>query len=501
MTLAKRVVIVGGGISGLACAFYLQQMARDAKSTSFECTVLEADGRLGGKLFTYREDGFILEGGPDSMLVRKPAGIGLVRSLGIEAELVPSGSGVARTYVVSRGKLALLPSGTNMGIPAHWDALWGNEVISARGKWRALRDLVLPPMREEGDVSVGAFLRRRLGDEWVDRLCEPLLAGIYAGRADSLSLEATFPQFRRLEREYGSLMLGSAAERRRRAAQARAQGPAAAAAVSATPGGRSAFVALRGGFSTLVERLYDELHTWAKLYTKARVESVHQTEDGRYCVAFTTPTGAQNLTADAVIIAAPAFVAAELLKPWLDRARYLADIPYVSTATVSLAYRSENLPVLDASGFLAPRVEQRLMTASTWLSTKWPHTTPHGYAVLRCFVGRAGQEEGLDLDDAEMIRRIRQELAELVGITAQPVFTRVTRWVKAMPQYGVGHLGRLQAVEQELTEKLPGVFLTGAGYRGVGIPDCIAQAQTAVEQTLNYLHQHASSSPHAYANR
>ncbi|WP_067930829.1 protoporphyrinogen oxidase [Alicyclobacillus kakegawensis] len=484
MNERRRVVIVGGGISGLASAFYLKQASQTGSAPEVECVLVESDSRLGGKLLTYREDGFVLEGGPDSMLVRKPAGMALVRALGIESELVPSGSSAQRTYVVSHGRLALLPTGTYMGIPHRWDALWGNDVISARGKWRVLRDLTLPPLADPGDVSVGAFLRRRLGDEWVDRLCEPLLAGIYAGQADALSLDATFPHFRRMELEHGSLILAAAALRRQQAE--------AAAAHSS----RSAFVALRGGFTTLVERLYDELHTWAQLLTQAQAVDLARTEAG-YRMRVRLPHGERLLEADAVILSTPAFVTAQLLKPWLRTADHLLSIPYASTATVGLVYRGEDMPRLDASGFLAPRVEHRFITASTWISSKWPHTTPQGYTLIRGYVGRAGDEQGLTLDDPEIIRRVRQELADLTGITAKPVFARLTRWDKSMPQYTVGHLERLAEVEKELAQRLPGVFLTGAGYRGVGIPDCVAQAQTVAEAAATYLKQPTPVSTHS----
>jgi oxygen-dependent protoporphyrinogen oxidase len=476
---AVHVVVIGGGISGLAAAFSLKQAVESGSLAggSIRCTVLEADRRFGGKILSHREAGFILERGPDSMLARKPAGVGLVRALGIESELVGMNPKAHKTYVLSRGRLRRLPPGTNMGIPARWDALWGNDIISAGGKWRALRDLVLPPLDASGDISLGYFLRRRLGGEWVDRLCEPLLAGIYAGDADRLSLDATFPQFRRLEAEYGSLMLGSAAQLRRQPE-------------SLIRGGRSAFVSLRGGLATLIERLYDHLHPWADLRTDTRVESLSRDTDGRFQVYVRDRDGAQALTADAVVLTVPAFVAADLLQPLVTSAESLRAIEYVSSAVVGLVFRSDELHTeLDASGFIIPRMEGRSITASTWFSSKWPHTAPPGYTLIRCFVGRSGQVDELSLDDDDMVTLVRRELADIIGITATPQFAQVTRWPQSMPQYQVGHLQMLATVEQELATAAPGLFLAGAGYRGVGIPDCIAQAQAAVKQVISHLNE------------
>ncbi|GGJ05937.1 protoporphyrinogen oxidase [Alicyclobacillus cellulosilyticus] len=478
--MTARIVILGGGITGLAAAFAIKERS-EADGLAVRCTVLEASPQWGGKIETHREAGFILEGGPDSLLARKPAGLQLIRRLGLEAEVVPMDPGAHRTWIVRGGKLVPMPHGTSMGIPVDIPAFLRNQLISARGKARALMDLCLPaPGRAEpeaNDEALGALLRRRFGDEMVDWLFEPLLAGIYAGAIDELSLLATFPQLARYETEHGSLIRGAAAERQRQLRDV----PAAAAHPAS---GRSAFVTLRSGLRTLVERLYDVLYEWADLQPGTRAQSLVRAADGSYRIR----TERGEIVADAVLVTTPAGAAAPLLSALTPTAQRLARIRYVSTATVALAYPADQVRLpAHGSGFLVPRAEGAYISACTFVSSKWPHTTPAGYVVLRCYVGRAGQEEGLADSDAAMVRRVREDLERLLGVTAWPWFHRVVRWPHAMPQYAVGHRRLVAEVEQDLARTAPGVFLAGGGYHGVGIPDCIAAGERAAQAILSHL--------------
>jgi oxygen-dependent protoporphyrinogen oxidase len=470
----RHVVIVGGGITGLSAAFYLMKQA-EQRHLPLSISVLEADKQFGGKIRTHRESGFVLEGGPDSIIARKTHGVQLMKDLGVESEMVNTNAKAYKSYILHKGKLERLPPGTNMGIPAQFAPFATTKLLSFGGKLRALGDLMIGRHPEPGDKSLGSFLRRRFGDELVNHIVEPLLAGVYAGSVDDLSLEATFPQFAQLERKHRSLILGSIKARRKQP--------------TVNNSGRSAFVTLRSGLQTLIERLHDVLKDTVTLRTEARVHRVKRSAHGRYEVVFQEQGGPeQSLQCDAVLVTTPAFAAAEILQDVIDDVNALRDIPYVSTATVILAFRREEVNLdLDASGFVIPRNEQRKITACTWVSTKWPHTTPEDYVLIRCYVGRSGDQEGLKLSDDEMVEIVRGELRDILSITARPVFTKVTRWYHAMPQYLVNHLRRVEHVERALETDAPGVYIAGAGYRGLGIPDCIMQAQAAVEKIMGHL--------------
>ncbi|MCL6445220.1 MAG: protoporphyrinogen oxidase [Alicyclobacillus sp.] len=404
----------------------------------------------------------------------------LVRELGIESELISSQPSNLGTYVIHRGKLIPLPHGANLGIPSSIGALWSTALLSPIGKARALMDLILPARVPIGDESLGDLLTRRFGTDLAYHLAEPLLAGIYAGRIDHLSVQATFPQFHRMEREHGSLLRAAMADARQREE------------TGTSTGGRSAFVTLRSGLQTLVERLFDCLRDWADLRTCVEAVRMARHPDGTYAISVRSQDGTDTLTADAVLVTAPAFAAGALLAPLAPAAEALSDIYYASTATVILAYHAYQLPSrLAGAGFVIPFDENRAITACTWTSSKWPHTTPDPYAVLRCYVGRTGQEQHLALSDADMVASVRRELRDILGIEAAPAFSKVTRWQRAMPQYRVNHLQRLAEVEHELGVKAPGVAIAGAGYRGLGIPDCIAQATSAADRIFEYLRQKA----------
>ncbi|MCL6452556.1 MAG: protoporphyrinogen oxidase [Alicyclobacillus sp.] len=470
--MSERVVaVIGGGITGLAAAFALQQAA--GQSGGLRCVVLEQSERWGGKIRTDREDGLVMEFGPDSLLARKPAGMELIRQLGLESEVVHMNPSAGRTYMLYRGQLVDMPQPTHMGVPASLRAIWNTPLVSERGKLRAMLDLALPRTTvPEVDHSLGAMLRRRLGDEWVTQVCEPLMAGISASKLDDLSALSTFPQFAAMEQRDRSLIIG--AHRLR------------GAAAPGTAGQRSAFITLKGGLQSLVEQLYHQLHDWAELRTATSVQHLGRRAGG-YELTLGTTAGPERLLADAVIVTVPAYAAGQLLCPLSDKAASLSAIRYVSTATVVLGYPPDALAGRTGSGFLVPRTESVTITASTWTSNKWPHTVGDDRVLIRCYVGRSGQQESLQLDDATLASTVAEELQEVVGLQARPWFSRVARWERAMPQFEVGHRNLVADVETHLATDAPGVYLAGAGFHGIGIPDCIESGRRAAERVLTFL--------------
>ncbi|MEX0788475.1 MAG: protoporphyrinogen oxidase [Anaerolineales bacterium] len=462
----SRVVVIGGGIAGLAAAYRLKQIAPDAA-----ITLVESDHRLGGKILTERVDGFVIEGGPDMFLSLKPRGLGLCRELGLGDRLHGTNETIRRTYVMRRGQLHELPEGLTGLIPSRFGPMATTGLISPLGKLRMGLDFLIPPSSADGDETLAAFVERRLGRELYDRFLEPLLAGIYAGDGEQLSLAATFPQWRQIELEHGGLIKGMLAGKKK--------------APPSKPGAknRSAFLTPTTGLAEIVEALEQRL-AGVEIRLGRPVARVEAASPG-YNVAL---ENGESARADAVILATPAFVTADLISN-LDSqlSTVLRAIPYVSTATVSVAYPLADIPrPLDGFGYLIPRAEGRAILACTWTSTKFPHRAPEGFGLIRAFVGRAGRENALDVKDDALLLLVRDELRRTLGITAPPELHRIFRWPKAMPQYTLGHLDRLAVVDQRLAVH-PGLFVAGNAYRGIGIPDCIASGEQAAEAVLKFL--------------
>ncbi len=464
---APRFVVVGGGITGLAAARRLALLAPEAV-----ITLIEREERLGGKIVTERVDGFTIEGGPDSFLSVKPRGIGLCEELGLEGQLQGTDERHRRTFVMKAGRLQRLPEGLTGLIPSRLGPMTRTGLISPLGKARMALDFVLPRKRDERDETLAAFIERRLGREVYDRLIEPLMAGIYAGDGRQLSLAATFPQLRMGEVRHGGLIKGVLAAKR--------AGPIRNPAAPTRP----PFLSPCEGMDALVAALEADLRDrGCRLVTGIAVTEIGQ---GPESSAYRLRLGdGRTLTAAGVLLATPAFAAADLLDG-LDPgvAVALRAITHVSTATVSVAYRAVDLPrPLDGYGYVVPRIEGRPVLACTWTSSKWHHRAPDGHVLIRGFIGRAGQEAVLSGSDAELLALVREEFRQMLGITAEPLLHRVFRWPQGMPQYTLGHLDRVAAVEARLAAR-PGLLVAGHAYRGVGIPDCIRSGETAAEQVL-----------------
>jgi oxygen-dependent protoporphyrinogen oxidase len=452
MSAHRRVVVVGGGIAGLAAAHRLVERGTDV-------VLLEAGERLGGTLATERSGGFTLEVGGDAILTEKPWAVDLCRRIGFADQLVGTREGERKTFVVHRGRVEPLPEGFLLLAPTDLGALAASRLFSWPGKLRMALDLVLPRGAPDVDESVASFVRRRLGDEALERVAEPLLGGIYTADADRLSLAATMPRFLELERRHRSLILGLRAGSRPNAAGAR----------------YSLFVAPAAGMGALVDALARRLPEGV---VRMRTPVAGLARDG---TRWRVETAGESFATDAVVLAAPAAAAARLvasLDPEL--ASLLAGIDYASSATVTLGYQADRLPPLGGFGFVVPRTERRALLACTYASRKWPGRAPEGHELVRAFVGGALRPDLLDLDDAALVTAVRRELESLVGIAATPVLVRVHRHPRAMPQYAVGHLARVAAIERRVAA-LTGLQLAGAAYRGVGIPDCVRSGEAAAD--------------------
>ncbi len=464
----KRVVVVGGGISGLVTAYRLIQTSN---GTPIDVTVVEASRSPGGKLRTSELAGIPLEEGADSFVVRKPWAIDLCRELGLGEELVAPAPGHA--YVWARGGLRRYPEPSAFGVPASVEELLRWPGLSRRGRVRAAADLVRPRRRDEGDESIEALATRRMGPEAARMLIGPLLAGIHAGVAAHLGVAATFPELWRWERELGSLIRG-----------ARAASMAAREREDSGP----LFATVWTGLSGLVEVLTGALGA-GRIRTGELVEGIERRGRG-----WAVRAGAGTLESDAVVLATPAFESSRLLREAApEAAEELAEIPYASTAVVLLVYRpgtAERLP--PGTGFIVPPAARDLggpsaITASTWVSSKWPREEHAGRAVIRCYVGRFGDDEdALERSDRDLAAAAARDVESASPLGSEPEATKVVRWPRSMPQYEVGHLERLARIDGALSP-LPGMFLAGSAYRGVGVADCVRQGGEAAERVRAFL--------------
>ena len=475
-----HVAIIGGGITGLATAHYLQKYAPPYVTYS----VLEGDARWGGKIVTENIAGFTIEGGPDSFLTQKPAALNLCRELGLEDRLLGTNEAQRKVYVLLKGRLRPLPDGVMLVIPTRFTPFVTSSLISLPGKLRMALDLVIPRRRQDGDESLASFIRRRLGQEALDKIAEPLMAGIHVSDAERQSLAATFPRFMELERVHRSLIKGMLVQKRQ---MARRAGPSL-----------PLFMTLRDGMGELVSALCAELRGDMRLKSPvARLELADGNgltgwpgRGGRYLVRL---QDGQTVRADAIVLTVPAYIAAALVAPLHTMlAHRLRSIRYVSTATLSLGYRrSEVDHPLDGFGFVVPRRERTHLMACTWTSTKFLYRAPADRVLLRVFLGGPHREDTVALDDEHLLNLVREELRCIMGINAEPVLARLHRWQNANPQYDVGHLERVAEIEK-LAEELPGLYLTGSAFRGVGIPDCIAQGENVAKAVLSMATKHVA---------
>ena len=478
---SRRVAIIGGGISGLAAAFRLRELAA-AREIPLEVAIFERSLRLGGALDTIRRDGFVIETGADSFLSEKPAAAKLAERLGIAGELIGTQEQFRKTFVVRGGRLVEIPEGFSLLAPTWFRPLIKSPLFSAKAKLRMLIEPLIPRRRATADESLGAFVRRRLGREVLARIAQPLAGGIYTADPELLSIGATMPRFVELERRYGSVVRGLRAAARTRNAEARG-----------TSGARwSLFLGFQDGIRTIVDalaqRLEGSIHYGAELAALNRLSDADHPAHPTAALWRLEFRDGTNFDADAIVCAAPAFTIGPLLQSIdAELATLLSAITYASAATVNLAFRAADFPQPPAAfGFVVPVIERRRIIAGSFSSLKFAGRAPAGMILARVFMGGALQAEMLNLDDLEMIAAAREELASLLGVTAELALTCVRRWPDSMPQYAVGHLERVAKIERAVAG-IAGLTLAGAYLRGVGIPDCIASGERAAETIFAHL--------------
>lgn len=496
-----HVAVVGGGISGLSTAWYVEKQAA-AQGVPVVCSVYESGDRWGGRILTDvvdREEGrFVVEGGPDSFLAgQKPWAVDLALELGLAGRLLGTNDAARKVYVLSKGKPVPLPDGVFLLVPTKIKPFLLSPLISPAGKLRMGLDLFIPARKGDSDETLGDFVTRRLGSEALDKIAEPLLSGIYNAEAQRQSLLATFPRFRETELQYGSLIRGMLAAKAL-ARKARKQGRGASGgengglqgAAAGRGDGRpdSLFVSFLSGTEEIVSGLTRGLE--ATLRTGVAVKAL-RSEDGCGYALEVSSRGKDGpvdevIRADAVILAIPAYDAAALLATVSrEAAGILGTVRYVSTGTMSLAYkRDASVEGLGGFGVLVPGSEKRPVNAITWSSTKFDHRAPEGHSLLRVFFGGSRSPGSMQLDDDELLRVVRGQLREIMGVAKEPLFHRVYRWEKANAQYDVEHLSRVEVVERALP---PGVWVTGSPYRGVGLPDCVHQGQSTAIKVVERL--------------
>lgn len=465
------VVIIGGGIAGLSTAWYVQKQAR-ARGLDPDYMVLEQADRWGGKIMTetvvgFGDQPFIVEGGPDSFLTQKPWALQLARELGLGDQILGTNDDRRKTYVLNKRKPTPLPDGVLLIVPTKVKPFALSPLISPLGKLRMGLDLFIPAKRDGQDETLADFITRRLGSEALDKIAEPLMSGIYNAEAERQSLLATFPRFRAIEEKHGSLIKGMLASRK---ASSNGAGP------EKQPQPKSSmFASFRRGSETLVKELVSQLAGDLRLNT--RLIGLQPQAGGGY--QLTTGDG-EHIRAEAIVLAIPAYRAADLVRDFApEAAAGLAGIRYVSTGTISLAYRAAEVDLLPGFGLVIPRSEERLINAVTISSTKFDHRAPADHVLLRVFFGGSRSPQMMDVDDETLRTTVLSELKELLGLEARPLFERIYRWREANPQYDVGHLERVAAIESALPA---GIHVTGSPYRGIGIPDCIHQGQETAAQ-------------------
>jgi oxygen-dependent protoporphyrinogen oxidase len=459
---ARHIVVVGGGVSGLTTAFYLRQ---DTGAVAPDVTVIEAAPTLGGKVITTNLDGLPVDTGPDAFLSRAPELSALIDELGLRDSV--GGPMTSGAYVWSKNRLRMLPPGATFGIPEKLWPLLKSGLLSPVGVVRAAGDFVLPKSKVSDDPSVADLTRPRFGNEVFDRMVQPLLGGVHAGDANLLSATSTVPEIAGMAKNSRSLYLGLRKRKKSMATSATAGKPPA-----------PPLVTVHGGLGGLITALVENLNG-AKVKTSTRVESIVRTPQG-YSLALSDGT---SITADEVVLATPAYVASALLKDLVPAASAVLDqTPYVDVCSVTMSFdRTEVGEFPKGTGFLVPPCEKEFLVGVSWLSSKWAHVNDENHQIVRVLVGRSGDSRWATMSDKQLVSTVRTDLARIQGVTAEPRAVVVQRWPQGMPQYTVGHAKRLEALETALLD-VPGLHLTGAAYRGVGLAGCVAQAKKLSQQ-------------------
>lgn len=456
-----RIAVVGGGISGLSTAYFLEKEFEQSNHR-VQIDLFEASDRLGGKIRTEKQDDMILECGAESFLSRKPNGIELCRELEIEDQLCGTRPETKKTFVWRDGQMHRLPEGLTGFVPTKLSSLGSTDLLTLSGKARMMLDLLKPGRKADSDESLASFISRRLGRQAYERLVQPLLCGIYCSDGKDLSLAATYPELRKLEKKYGSLIRGLKAK-----------------SLQAPPSKHPPFVTFPGGMCDLVSSVKENLKR-TNIHFGKPIQSVVKSENG-YTL--------NNVeTFDVLVLTTPSFIASNLISELSpDLASVLDSIRHVSTAAVNLWYESSELQnQLDGYGFVIPFDQQNGITAVTWTSSKHFNRAPEHRKLVRVYLGRSGDELNLDSSDSEILETAVRELRRTMKIDTKPAGHLIHRWIQGSPQYEMGHLEKLKHIDSFLSE-LPGIFLNGASYRGVGIPDCIKNSKEVASKATQYV--------------
>ncbi|MCG3399668.1 protoporphyrinogen oxidase [Staphylococcus massiliensis] len=460
--MTQSIAIIGAGISGLTSAYYLKK-----NFPEYDVTIYEASVHTGGKIHTVRRNGFTIELGPESYLGRKHIMTDIAKELGMEDEIVTNETGQA--YIYANNELYKIPGGSILGIPTDWKPFYQSKLISRKGKMRAGRELFIRPLAMDKDMSVGTFFRKRLGDEVLENLVEPLMGGIYGANIDELSLMSTFPNFKEQEERYGSLIKGMRQVKKEREKNKEEGAP------------KGQFNQFKNGLGSFIDKLVEYLRKeGVNFMFGTKVEKLNHTEEG---VDLTLNNGdVQSFEGTIITTPHQAFIDWFKDDPKMD---YFKTMPSTSVATVVLAFDEKDIEnTYDGTGFVIARSSNTNITACTWTSKKWPHTTPEGKVLVRAYVGKPGETIIEDSSKAELVELVLEDLSKMMNIKGRPVLELVTKMPNSMPQYLVGHRDEIKAIKHHVKETYPNIEMTGASFEAVGLPDCISQASQAVQSLM-----------------
>lgn len=454
----SRVAVIGGGLTGLATAYYLGQAKPDR-----QIDVFEEEHRFGGKIKTKRVDGYVVEVGPDSYLARKQAMTDLINELGLGNTLVTNATGQA--FIYDRGNMFPLPGGAIVGIPTEFIPFAKSTLLSWPGKFRAMQDFFKSPYPTEGDVSIGDFFKYHLGREMMDKLIEPLLSGIYGGDIYELSLDATFPEFHSLERKHGNMVKGMLAARKQRVA------------ANVKPSGQ--FRQLTGGLESIIDALVAQMPANVTLHKSTPVTSIEKVKDG-YVLGGTVKSPYQE-----VIITTPP----QRYKEWFAQDPHFGELMNMDLSSCAIAvmgFERETFDAtLDGTGFVITRKSDTPLTACTYITAKWPQTTPQDKIVLRVFMGKPGDDTVQRLDAEQLKELALREIQRIMKFNAKPLWVELTRLDKSMPQYKVGHRDLVSRLKDYAAKAYPGLYMIGTPFDGVGMPDGVRQVHELVQHIVN----------------
>ncbi len=475
----KKVVIVGGGITGLSAAYEIKKRIKE-ENLSIDLLLIEKEKKLGGVFLTEKVDGFLIEGGPDSFEMFKPAPFELAQELGIEDRVISANEEMHRTFIFSKGKLQEIPRGLLGLAPDKISSLMFCPLLSLRGKIRAALELIIPPLKQQGtEISLGEFYKRRFGEEIYEVVAEPLFGSIYACIPETISIKTCWPRGLELEKKYGSLLRGMLVRRReaRKASKGRPKEEKKKASI---------FRTFKGGMSELTNTLVERIGKETFLTEKEVSKIIFSPGEKRF---FLFLESGEKIPADACIVAtAPSYITSKLLSQIdVGVSDMLLRIPFASSVTVSLGFKKDGFEhPLNGFGLVVARTENKRVKAVTWSSTKFAERAPEGYVLIRCFLGNAQEETIVYESDEAILNAVREDLREIMGVTVEPMIYRIYRWRNSMVQYTLGHGERIAFIEERI-KQYPGLYLAGNAYRGLGVGDCINDGKRAAQKILEYL--------------